>query len=404
MIRLTSLARLQFRRLSFTGMKSFLGLGLLVLYFWVIIFAVFFYFGDELLAEVPQEIWVIAPLSMVIPDFMFKLTFVSYCSVMDAFLKSRPIPLAKWKKFLALSHFWDPANLLVPIMLAPLFFLTLPWVSALPLLLILYALSVLNGYLAMRIKRRGSYQSEKKVSVSFLGGASLSSRHARFGLQYKSFLRSKRLWLPVLIFFIYFIFEFVTRFTEQGRLRLSSSFLLLMIVYFPICESLQFGLGVEATSFSALWTRPGHLSEILNDKYRFGMMMGGIIAAIMLILHFTMHTPILEPLSYVFFVVGLGSMIHLVQAYRCVPFDLFGTAFFNHQGTSSSFSLISVVGIVIVMTVAIYVDQSIPAPYSHAVLTGLGLLGFAIHRPVFRMSEKAFLKKRYKYMENYSKK
>ena len=171
MIRLTSLARLQFRRLSFTGMKSFLGLGLLVLYFWVIIFAVFFYFGDELLAEVPQEIWVIAPLSMVIPDFMFKLTFVSYCSVMDAFLKSRPIPLAKWKKFLALSHFWDPTNLLVPIMLAPLFFLTLPWVSALPLLLILYALSVLNGYLAMRIKRRGSYQSEKKVSVSFLGGA-----------------------------------------------------------------------------------------------------------------------------------------------------------------------------------------------------------------------------------------
>ena len=404
MIRLTSLARLQFRRLSFTGMKSFLGLGLLVLYVWVIIFAVFFYFGDELLAEVPQEIWVIAPLSMVIPDFMFKLTFVSYCSVMDAFLKSRPIPLAKWKKFLALSHFWDPANLLVPIMLAPLFFLTLPWVSALLLLLILYALSVLNGYLAMRIKRRGSYQSEKKVSVSFLGGASLSSRHARFGLQYKSFLRSKRMWISVVFCFAFFVFEYITSYTVSGKLRTSDTFMLFMAVYYPICEPLQFGLGIEANSFSALWTRPGHLSEILNDKYRFGMMMGGIIAAIMLILHFTMHTPILEPLSYVFFVVGLGSMIHLVQAYRCVPFDLFGTAFFNHQGTSSSFSLISVVGIVIVMTVAIYVDQSIPAPYSHAVLTGLGLLGFAIHRPVFRMSEKAFLKKRYKYMENYSKK
>lgn len=404
MIRLTSLARLQFRRLSFTGMKSFLGLGLLVLYVWVIIFAVFFYFGDELLAEVPQEIWVIAPLSMVIPDFMFKLTFVSYCSVMDAFLKSRPIPLAKWKKFLALSHFWDPANLLVPIMLAPLFFLTLPWVSALLLLLILYALSVLNGYLAMRIKRRGSYQSEKKVSVSFLGGASLSSRHARFGLQYKSFLRSKRMWISVVFCFAFFVFEYITSYTVSGKLRTSGTFMLFMAVYYPICEPLQFGLGIEANSFSALWTRPGHLSEILNDKYRFGMMMGGIIATIMLILHFTMHTPILEPLSYVFFVVGLGSMIHLVQAYRCVPFDLFGTAFFNHQGTSSSFSLISVVGIVIVMTVAIYVDQSIPAPYSHAVLTGLGLLGFAIHRPVFRMSEKAFLKKRYKYMENYSKK
>ena len=404
MIRLTSLARLQFRRLSFTGMKSFLGLGLLVLYFWVIIFAVFFYFGDELLAEVPQEIWVIAPLSMVIPDFMFKLTFVSYCSVMDAFLKSRPIPLAKWKKFLALSHFWDPANLLVPIMLAPLFFLTLPWVSALPLLLILYALSVLNGYLAMRIKRRGSYQSEKKVSVSFLGGASLSSRHARFGLQYKSFLRSKRMWISVVFCFAFFLFEYIISYTVSGKLRTSDTIMLFMAVYYPICEPLQFGLGIEANSFSALWTRPGHLSEILNDKYRFGMMMGGIIATIMLILHFTMHTPILEPLSYVFFVVGLGSMIHLVQAYRCVPFDLFGTAFFNHQGTSSSFSLISVVGIVIVMTVAIYADQSIPAPYSHAVLTGLGLLGFAIHRPVFRMSEKAFLKKRYKYMENYSKK
>ena len=405
MIRLTSLARLQFRRLSFTGMKSFLGLGLLVLYVWVFFFAIYFYFGDELLAEVPQEIWVIAPLCMVIPDFMFKLTFVSYCSVMDAFLKSRPIPLAKWKKFLALSHFWDPANLLVPIMLAPMFFLTLPWVSALPLLLILYVLSVLNGYWAMRIKRRGPYQSKKKVSTFFYGGSSLSARHARFGLQYKSFLRSKRLWIPVLIFFVFFTFEFLTLFTEKGnRLSMSTAFMLFMVVYYPICEPMQFGLGIEANSFSALWTRPGHLSEILNDKYRFGMMMGGIIAAIMLILHFTMHTPILEPLSYVFFVAGLGSMIHLVQAYRCVPFDLFGTAFFNHQGTSSSFSLISVIGLVVITATVVCVDHFIPAPYSHAVLTGLGLLGFAIHRPVFRMSEKAFLKKRYKYMENYSKK
>ena len=404
MIRLTSLARLQFRRLSFTGLKNYLGLVILILYVWVTTFAVFFYFGDEIHAKIPQEVWVISMLCMVIPDALIKLLFVPYSSVMDAFLKTRPIPQVKWKRFLALSHFWDPNNLIIPISLVPLCFLSLPWISALTLFLILYFLCVLDGYLVMRVKGRQSYQSEKKVSTSFYGGSSLSGRHARFGLQYKSFLRSKRLWLPVLIFFFYFIFEFVTRFTEQGRLRLSSSFLLLMIVYFPICESLQFGLGVEANSFSALWTRPGHLSEILNDKYRFGMMMGGIIATIMLILHFTIHTPILEPLSYVFFVAGLGSMIHLVQAYRCVPFDLFGTAFFNHQGTSSSFSLISVVGIVIVMTLAIYVDQSIPAPYSHAVLTGLGLLGFAIHRPVFRMSEKAFLKKRYKYMENYSKK
>ena len=402
MIRLTSLARLQFRRLSFTGMKSFLGLGLLVLYVWVIIFAVFFYFGDELLAEVPQEIWVIAPLSMVIPDFMFKLTFVSYCSVMDAFLKSRPIPLAKWKKFLALSHFWDPANLLVPIMLAPLFFLTLPWVSALPLLLILYALSVLNGYLAMRIKRRGSYQSEKKVSVSFLGGASLSSRHARFGLQYKSFLRSKRMWISVVFCFAFFLFEYIISYTVSGKLRTSDTIMLFMAVYYPICEPLQFGLGIEANSFSALWTRPGHLSEILNDKYRFGMMMGGIIATIMLILHFTMHTPILEPLSYVFFVAGVGGLIHLRDAYRCTPLDLFGATFMNNQGISASLS--SFIGFMLIAAILGCIQQFIPAPYSHAVLTGLGLLGFAIHRPVFRMSEKAFLKKRYKYMENYSKK
>jgi hypothetical protein len=404
MIRLTSLARLQFRRLSFTGMKNYLGLVILILYVWVTTFAVFFYFGDEIHAKIPQEVWVISMLCMVIPDALIKLLFVPYSSVMDAFLKTRPIPQAKWKRFLALSHFWDPNNLIIPISLVPLCFLSLPWISALPLFLILYFLCVLDGYLVMRVKGRHSYQSEKKVSTSFYGGSSLSGRHARFGLQYKSFLRSKRMWISVVFCFAFFVFEYITSYTVSGKLRTSGTIMLFMAVYYPICEPLQFGLGIEANSFSALWTRPGHLSEILNDKYRFGMMMGGIIATIMLILHFTMHTPILEPLSYVFFVVGLGSMIHLVQAYRCVPFDLFGTAFFNHQGTSSSFSLISVVGIVIVMTVAIYADQSIPAPYSHAVLTGLGLLGFAIHRPVFRMSEKAFLKKRYKYMENYSKK
>ena len=74
----------------------------------------------------------------------------------------------------------------------------------------------------------------------------------------------------------------------------------------------------------------------------------------------------------------------------------------NNQGISASLS--SFIGFMLIAAILGCIQQFIPAPYSHAVLTGLGLLGFAIHRPVFRMSEKAFLKKRYKYMENYSKK
>lgn len=403
MIRLTSLARLQFRRLSFTGMKSFLGLGLLVLYVWVIFFAIYFYFGDELLAEVPQEIWVIAPLSMVIPDFMLKLTFVRYNSVMDAFLKSRPIPLAKWKKFLALSHFWDPANLLVPLTLAPVLFLTLPWVSALPLLLILYALSVLNGYLAMRIKRRGSYQSEKQVTASrySIDGA-LTSHNARVALQYRSFLRSKRLKTMVLFPTILFMMQFVLHVTGYDHLRTSGHMMLFFSILYPVCALQQFGLGIEARSFSAIWTRPGSISKILCDKYWQGLAFCGAFTLVLLLFCIWFHVPVWAPFSYALFCGGLGGLIYLADAYRCTPFDLFGNTFFNYQGNTGSFKPTVFLGISGMMALFFLVPHFVPSPYSYAIFSVLGLSGIAVHRSIFRLVEKRFLKNRYKYMEKFA--
>ena len=78
---------------------------------------------------------------------------------MDAFIKSRPITRERWKRFLAVSQLWNPANLELPIALAPMCFLCLPLASAFILMVVLYLLSVFGGYLVMLLKRPTSPRS-----------------------------------------------------------------------------------------------------------------------------------------------------------------------------------------------------------------------------------------------------
>jgi len=400
MIRLTSLARLQYRHFSYGSKFSLWGALLLLLYFWGVEFVFFITLRDEI-ATIPQHYFALAFLLSAIPEFFLTLFLVPDSSVMDAFLRTRPIPKAQWKRFLALSQFWNVVNLFFPLASAPLLFLFLPFVSALLLLLVLYLLCVFNGYLVMLIKRRSPYESEKMVSKASHGTYQLSARHARLNLQFKSLIRSKRLRMNFLISFFFFLSQYMTRMMDDRPHKISSV-MLFFAIFLPVCQIHERGLGVEAYSFNAYWTRPGRISDILTDKYWLGILLGLIISVITGICNYFLDAPCLQCVCYATYSAGFGGLLYLFLAYLCAPFDLFGKTFFNIQGTGTN--LLSLLMLLVIMGLYLLVEVSLPAPDSLEVLAGIGLLGFAFHRPVFRLAEKQFLKNRYKYMDNYSKK
>lgn len=401
MISTSSLARLQFRQF-FKGRKSeLIGRIIITAYIWLISIIVLVLAGVG--KDIPSGIWAAMLLSFTIPDFVFKLIFEPSSSVMDTFIKSRPITRERWKHFLTLSQLWNPANLELPIALAPMCFLCLPLASAFILMVVLYLLSVFGGYLVMLLKRRGPYQSEKQVTVSrySIDGA-LTSHNARVALQYRSLLRSKRLKTMILLPTIFFMAQFVLHVTEYDHIRTSGTMMLFLSILYPACALQQFGFGIEARSFSAIWTRPGRISKILCDKYWQGLAFCGAFTLVLLLFCLWFHVPVWAPFSYALFCGGLGGLIYLADAYRCTPLDLFGKTFFNYQGSSGTFKPTVFLGILGMMALFFLVTRFVPDPYSYAIFCALGLLGIAVHRPIFRIVEKKFLKSRYKYMEKYA--
>lgn len=401
MISTSSLARLQFRQF-FKGRKTeLIGRTVITVYIWLIGIVLLVLAGVG--KTVPPEVWAVAFLSFTIPDFVFKLIFEPSSSVMDTFIKSRPITRERWKHFLTLSQLWNPANLELPIALAPLCFLCLPVTSACMLIVVLYLLSVLGGYLVMLLKRRGPYQSEKQVTVSrYSVDGALTSHNARVALQYKSFLRSRRLKMMILLPAIFFLGQFVLHVTEYDHIRTSGTMMLFLSILCPACALQQFGFGIEARSFSAIWTRPGRISKILCDKYWQGLAFCGAFMLLVLLICLWAHVPAWQPFSYALFCGGLGGLIYLADAYRSTPLDLFGKTFFNYQGSSGTYKPTVFLGVLGMMALFFLVTRFVPEPYSYAIFCALGLWGMAVHRPFFRHVEKKFLENRYKYMEKYA--
>lgn len=150
----------------------------------------------------------------LVPDFILKLIIVHDASVMNAFLKTRPLPQEKWEHFLSISQFWKIENLEMPLIILPLCFLFMPFLTGLCVFIAMYLISVFGGFLVMLLKHRGNYQPENAVKAGHQKTFSSAGGKHVFGLQLRSFLRSKRLktqmciWsnVPFLTVLLYFMF------------------------------------------------------------------------------------------------------------------------------------------------------------------------------------------------------
>ena len=393
------LARLRFRQFFRQKNKGLIGKIIILVYFWLVELMLFSMLRKEGVTEMSPLLVSLVLLSFIVPDFIFKLIFEHDQTVRDAFVKTRPISQSSWDRFLTVSQFWKSSNLEMPLILAPACFLFLPFGWALGVLLALYLLSVFGGFLVMLLKHRGNYPLEKQVSgVAARPFRQGSGRHV-FGIQSRSFLRSKRLKTSVILLTVVFFFQFVSQgFASIGRF--DTLFLSYTILYAAIGLA-QWGLSIEANFFSGIWTKPLPVHRLLEDKFLFSALLCGATALVAIPFCYWFKIPLYAPLAYALFNAGVGILLILVDAYKCTPFDLFGKAFFNYQGSATTFKASAFLVILVTMVVPIVLPLIMPDWIAFLILAVLGLAGCIFHRPYFRWVERQFLKNRYQYMEKY---
>ena len=393
------LTRLRFRQFFRQKNKGLIGLVVIIVYFWLLELLLFFMLRKEGIADMPPLRVALIFLGFIVPDFLFKLIFEHDQTVMDAFVKTRPIPQGSWDRFLTISQLWRSSNLALPLIMAPACFLFLPFGWGLAVLLVIYLFSVFGGFIVMLLKHRGNYPLEKRVSAKAGRSFRQGSGHHVFGIQSRSFKRSKRLKTSVLVLTGVFFFQFISQ--GVGDIgRFDTIFLSFMILYAAIGLS-QWGLSIEANFFCGIWTKPLPVHRLLEDKFLFSALLGGVTALIALPFCYWFEIPLYAPLAYALFNAGVGILFILVDAYKCMPFDLFGKTFFNHQGSSSTFKASAFLALLVTMVLPVVLPLILPEWIAMLILALLGLVGCIFHRPYFRWVDRQFLKNRYHYMEKY---
>lgn len=399
---LKSLIRLQKRQFSKRKENmELVGPLILLTYFWAMEILLYFLFKEQL-QSLPPLIVPVVLVSVLFSDFLLKIIMVRDHSVMDPFLKSRPVSQKQWNRFLALSQFWNFGNLVVPIFMFPLCLLFVPFPRGLAVWVALYLFSVLGGFLVMLLKRRGRYVPEKVVSKSSVRSAKLGrAGYAVFGLQSKSFLRSKRIRTSVLILTALSLSEVILMASENAK---ADEIWLFFFMAYAAISLPQYGFGIEAGCFAGLWTRPISIKQLLVNKFWLSVLLCGLALLIIVPIFLLYGKSILLPIAYALFASGFACPLLLIDAYKATPFDLFGKAFFNYQGTTGMYRTSSLLGSVLIVVLGVVLPWRLPGWPSFLILSGLGLTGFLFHRPYFSWVERKFMKNKYKYLEAYQSK
>lgn len=393
------LTRLRFRQFFLQKNKGLEGKVVFIVYFWFLEILLYFMLRKEGVTDYPPLLVVGVCLTVIFPDILYKVIFLHDETVMDAFIKTRPIPQGSWDRFLTLSQFWKSSNLAMPLIMAPACFLFLRFPYGIVIVLLLYLLSVFGGFIVMLMKHRGNYPAETSASFFSTRFFKLGLGGDIWGIQSRSFFRSNRLKTSLFALSAILLFQFLVQGSDYfGPI---SNLFLFGFIFIHAITIPQFGMGIEANFFSGIWTKPLYVSKILSDKFWFSAILAGLSSLLALPFCVRFHIPYYRPLAYALFSIGAGELMVLVDAYNCKAFDLFGKPFFNYQGTSSAYRASSIMGMLVAFLIPILLPSIIPEWATYLIMSGLGFIGILFHRPFFRWVERKFMKNKYKYMEKY---
>ena len=390
-------------------------------------------------------------VGIIIPDFLQKLLMKHDETVMDHYLKSKPIPDKAWNRFLLATNVFNFWNWAIPICLLPFCALFLPLTTTIPSFLLLLAVSIVGGVAITAFRKAKGWtnkwpvlaamaiwfiiafmysptvvfmpwgihtggffllcigaiavfydylgdlrrydESKAKAGRLFLIGAS-----SLFSMEYVGVLRSKRLRVAVLILPLVFVFN-----TYSQSINGQNAMFYMMFMFAVFAPSMMLGqwvFGIEGNYFDGLWTKPIDIREILKNKFRFFALLDVLPILLLLPLVWTIDLSPWLLLATWLFTAGLANLVLMPTALISSRLELFQSAFFNYQGASMSVNLY---GLVVILPLAAYVVSLwlLPMATALVILSLAGLLGFAIHLPAIDWLARSYEKRRYQCFERY---
>ena len=389
-------------------------------------------------------------VAIIVPDFLNKLVMKHDETVMDHYLKSKPVSERAWNRFLLATNLFSFWNWAMPMLLLPFCLLFLPWTLVLPSFLLLLAVSMVGGVartalckakgwtnkwpvlvamviwlifalmyvLAAVIMPWGIHlagflllcigaiavfynylcdlrrydESQAKAGRLFLGASSL------FSMEYISVLRSKRLRVAVLVLPLVFVFNTYTQLVNGLNVIFYS--MLLFEIFAPSMMLGQWVFGIEANYFDGLWSKPLDIREILRNKFWFYALLNAVATLLVVpVLWLSDLSPWLLGAAWLF-TAGFANLTLMPTALISSRIELFQSAFFNYQGASLA---INVYGFIVLVPIAIFcVCAWLLSPLvCSLVLAGIGISGFALHWLVINKLADAYERRRYTCFERY---
>lgn len=366
---------------------------------------------SRIVALLAPLIVAVIPSFFMLPDIVWRFFMTHESTHMDAFLRTRPMKEETWERFLWLSQFLHPDNLMLPALVLPVALFLLPIGWGICLLLVMYLLSVFDAIAVMEMRRGGPYQEGVKhqsragdgwlerlltrLNLSFM-------RDAVFSIQSRSLMRSRRLQISILVLFVWFAFYgYFQGFRGAAGDTMALDFFFFFTIMLPSMTLSQYGFGIEANFFNGLWTRPVSLRRILDDKFRFYTVLTLFDSLVYLPACFMglLHWGVL--IGAVLLTIGVCNVFMLWPCFKCEPFDLMGKAFFNQQGSRSAFN-IKVFALIFGSMFLHMVPVLLLSPVWYMVVQ-LVICAITLYfRPrFFDHLVRDFEKNRYKYMERY---
>ena len=389
-------------------------------------------------------------VAIIVPDFLNKLVMKHDETVMDHYLKSKPVSERVWNRFLLVTNLFSFWNWAMPMLLLPFCVLFLPWTLVLPSFLLLLAVSMVGGVARTTLSKAKGWtnkwpvlvamviwliiammygltaifmpwgvhlvgflllcfgaiavfydylcdlrrydESQAKAGRLFLGASSL------FSMEYISLLRSKRLRVSVLVLPLVFVFNTYTQLVNGLNVIFYS--MLLFEIFSPSMMLGQWVFGIEGNYFDALWTKPLDIREILRNKFWFFAVLNAFATLLVVpVVWLSDLSPWLLGAAWLF-TAGFANLTLMPTALISSRLELFQSAFFNYQGASLA---INVYGLIVLVPIAIFcVCAWLLSPLvCSLVLAGIGLAGFALHWLVINMIADAYERRRYTCFERY---
>ena len=414
----------------------------------IVTFAVREETGD--LENVAKVVSIIA-VSIIVPDFLHKLLMKHDETVMDHYLKSKPIPDRAWNRFLLTTNLVNYWNWTIPLLLLPFCIMFMKLTDMLLSFLLLLSVSMVGGVAITAFRRAKGWTNKWPVLVAMgiwlimafvysltsfilpwgvhivgflllcVGAIAvfydylcdlrrydeekakksrlfLSGQSSLFSMEYISMLRSKRLRIAVIVLPLVFVFNTYTQ-IPQGQSPMFYM-MLLFAIFAPSMMLGQWVFGIEGNYFDGLWTKPIDIRTILTNKYWFFALLNVFPTLLVLpIIWIGDLSPWVLLVTWLF-AAGLANLAQMPTALISSRIELFQSAFFNYQGASMAVNMYS---FIILIPIAVYVLLMWLLPFTTAliVLAAAGIVGFALHQVVIGWIARRYEMNRYKNFERY---